>query len=172
VSDHPDFLAATEEHRWTKTLLELGEHLRKRAWALKGEWCWFVLPGGALVAMRVVPKGEHAFRKQLKVARREPLRDAEAMKKWAAECAVFRAKLNCEVGWQTTKLGGRPVADPFQPGDPTEWVTVELAPLSPSLGTCAGCGKATPHEPAYKEDLCPDCARRAGDAETAAHASR
>src|SRR5258708_12883968 len=73
MSDHPDFTAAPEEQRWIRPLAELGTFLREAAWAAKGSWIWRILPGGACVAMRVIPDGEFAFHKELRVSRRGKL---------------------------------------------------------------------------------------------------
>ncbi len=168
---HPDFTATGEDHRWTRPLHELAVRLREGAWKLKGQWAWYVLPGGARVEMRVVPDGEHAFRKELRISRSQPLPDTDAAKKWAAECKVFRAHLGCDLGWQTQTFGGRPKGEAFQDGDPTEWITRENAPLGLAQtpeNKCRRCGKPAPHQPEFKEDLCTTCAMELGNEEVAA----
>ena len=164
MTDHPDFLAADAGVRWTKPLAELGAFLREKAWKAQGAWVYRILPGGACVAMRVIDGGDDAFKRELRVSRREPLASHEAMKKWATECRVFRHHLGCENGWTTQLLGGRAIGDPFQLGDKTEWLTREDRALGrpvtdkPAL-ICVKCGRvAEPGSEKYKEILCNKCA--------------
>lgn len=91
MSEHPDFEAADEQHRWTGTLEKLGQELRNRAWNAKGQWAYVTLRGGALVAMRVIGKGDKAFHKQLRIARR----GVKTFDKFPAEVKVFQAHMGC-----------------------------------------------------------------------------
>lgn len=171
MTDHADFRAADEAVRWTKPLADLGAFLREQAWKARGGWVYRILPGGACVAMRMIGEGEDAFKRELRISRREPLASHEAMKKWAAECKVFRHHLGCETGWTTQLLGGRAIGDPFQLGDKTEWVTREDVPLRQPSETkpalkCVRCGGvAEPGSEKYKETLCNKCALEAGTRE-------
>lgn len=139
---------------------------------MKGDWAWRILPGGACVAMRVVGDGPNAFRKELRVSRREPLASDEAVRKWLKECRVFRGHLGCAVGWHTTTLGERDVQVTAVPlvGDPTSWTMLEDAPLGRTKVAaaliCARCGRvAEPGSEKYKEVLCNSCALEAGQRE-------
>ena len=174
MTDHADFLAADQEHRWTEPLPELGVFLRGAVWRAKGAWVYRILPGGACVAMRVIPEGEDAFKKELRVSRREQLQADEQLAKWSKECVVFRKHLGCDVGWHTQLIGGQsPLTAPMGYPRPTDWLTREDAalkeqPAKPAL-LCARCGKvAEPGSDTYKEVLCNACAGELGRAEAQA----
>lgn len=173
MSDHPDFVEADEQHRWTRPLVELGAMLRAAAWKAKGQWVTRVLPGGATVAMRMVEGGEDAFKREIRITRSAPLENFEQFKKWVAEIKVFRKHLDCERGWHTQTLAGGQTGDQFKPGSPAEWVTredealgrpvVEKVPL-----VCSKCGKpAEPGSDSYKDTICNKCALELGAAEQA-----
>jgi hypothetical protein len=157
MAEHADYLAAHEEHRWAKPLAELAEALRHEAYEKKGEWAWRILPGGALVAMRVPP----TFQKEIRIARRDPLKTEESLKKWLDEVRVFQKHLGAE-RWGFTEI----VARPGEPG-PIHVILREPAPLGTKGDEtkCARCGKPTPHQPQFKEDLCNSCALEIGTEE-------
>ena len=161
MTEHADFLAAEEEHRWTKPLHELSVHLRERAWALKGKWAWYVLPHGAHIGMRVIPTGQHAFKKQVRIARLTMGKPDG----FAAEVGVFMRELGLDQ-WQAADLQ----LDRNQDSDTWRgvWHAIEPGPLGLVRAKCARCGTETPHEPAYKEDLCPSCAQQLGAEDAAA----
>lgn len=153
---HPDYLAVPEEHRWGKPLPALFEHLMAQSYKRRGAWTWYVLPGGALVSMRI---NEADYHRELRIARKTaptastvaPVTD-EAIHKWRAELDVFLAK-----------FGG---PDRFEelPGDPTTTdVTYRMLFKGEKVAVaCAHCGK--PAEPGpYKEPLCTECAIKAGE---------
>lgn len=167
----PDFDAAPPGHRWTKQLAELGVRLREVAWKKKGGWAWFVLPNGACTSMRVRPPDEGggeavSFAKELRVSRRGVKNGDPALFK--AEAETFRKYLGCE-DWSEAVVTMEP--DPDLMGT---WhavaLIVELSPLgSKGPNKCARCGAPTPHEVAYKENLCNKCAKEAGDREVESH---
>ena len=159
---HPDFTAAAPEHQWTKPLAELGALLRERAWKLEGSWFWVVVPHGALVAMRVVPKGEHAFKKQLRIARK----GIKEPRGFEFEVRTFIKHLGLEAWGEPDIKVDREQDTPFYTGAAT---LLEPAALgAKTTAKCARCGKPVPHDPAFKEDLCNVCALQAGNEETAA----
>lgn len=164
MTEHPDFLAADEAHRWTKPLHELAVRLREGAWKVKGGWVYWLLPAGACVAMRVVPHGAMAFRKELRLSRRGILKQDHAL--WEAEVAIFKRHLGCE-GWARSVCVVEPEVD-----RPTTFRAVclllEPAALGATVNVCSRCGAPTPHEPAYKADLCTACALKAGQADVVA----
>ncbi len=173
MTDHADFLAADPAVRWTKPLAELAAFLREQAWKARGGWVYRILPGGACVAMRMIDGGDDAFKRELRVSRREGLETFDQFKKWVGECRVFRAHLKCESGWHTVTLAGQPQGNEFKAGLPAEWITREETALGrpvvekPPL-ICVKCGKpAEPGSETYKEILCNKCALEKGRAEQA-----
>jgi hypothetical protein len=163
---HPDFIAAPEEARWAGTLPLLAETLKHEAYAKQGDWSWRILPGGALVAMRVPP----TFRKELRVARRLRKAPTDAGEKaWHKELEVFLDQLGCK-GWGVIRDAW---ATGTTPGLTVEMVYQEPAPLggkAADVGTCARCGKAFELHPAdkvYRELLCQPCAIALGQEEAA-----
>jgi len=161
---HPEFLAAPEEHRWTKPLAELGQVLRDRAWKLEGNWVWFVVPHGALVAMRVVPKGAHAFKKQLRIARKG-MKEPQG---FAFEVRTFIKHLGLEA-WGEPHI--ELTADPDAGTTNGTATLLEPVALGAKVAKCARCGKDVQHDPAFKEDLCNVCALAAGAEEVATRAA-
>lgn len=157
---HPDFLAADEAHRWTRPLHELAVRLREGAWKLKGGWVYWLLPAGACVAMRVVPGGAEAFRKELRLSRRGIQKPDQAL--WEAEVTIFQRHLGCE-DWARSVQLEREVDTPTYRAIAS---LLEPAPLGlkakPPENVCSRCGKPTPHEPAFHADLCPKCAAELG----------
>jgi hypothetical protein len=160
---HPDFLAAPDANRWAGTLPQLAEKLKHEAYAAKGEWAWRVLPGGALVAMRVPP----TFVKELRIARRlrKPFTEKSA-KAWRTELATFVEQLGC-TGWKCTS--------DVLTGDAGEQQKVEAiyqepAPLGAksNTATCAKCGnefEPRPTDKLYREYVCNPCAFKLGSQE-------
>jgi len=166
---HPDFLAAPEEARWASSLPALAETLKHEAYAKQGDWSWRILPGGALVAMRVPP----TFQKELRIARR--LRKAFTDKSaaaWHVETKTFLEQLGCK-GWVCKRDG---LIQPTVEGQPVkiEAVYQEPAPLGgkANTGTCTRCGKdfeLHPTDGIYKNLLCQRCAIALGQEEAAAN---
>lgn len=89
---HAAFQAAPREHRWTRTLPELGRWLTREIQDAPG-WGWYVLRGGACVALRVVPG---STRRELRISRGEVPRGEDGPAKFAAECRIFLK----EFGWE------------------------------------------------------------------------
>lgn len=156
-ANHPDYELAPEMHRWGRPLAELTEVLRKGAYAAKGDWCWYVMPRGALVAMRVPP----TFRKELRIARR--LRKApteKSSKLWYDEVQVFLRELGLQSWVCTTDvLEGSPTEEGI--AAKVEVIYTEPAPLGSKAEKCAKCGEPAEKGP-YKEPICQDCATKAG----------
>jgi hypothetical protein len=173
MTDHADFVAADEGYRWTLPLTELGAFLREKAWKAKGGWVYRILPGGACVAMRMIDGGPDAFKRELRVSRREKIETFEQYRKWVGECKVFRRHLECEHGWHTLTICGREQGATFEPGHPTEWTTREDEPLRRPRAErvelkCVKCGNpAEQGSDKYKETICNKCALEAGRAEQA-----
>jgi hypothetical protein len=162
---HPEFEAADESHRWTKPLAELGQVLRDRAWKLEGGWVWFVVPHGALVAMRVVPEGGHAFKKQLRIARRG-MKDPKGFE---FEVRTFIKHLGLEAWGEPEITVDREMDTDTYSGHAS---LLEPAALGAKQAKCARCGKDVVHDAAFKEDLCTACALEKGNEETAARQQR
>jgi hypothetical protein len=160
---HPDFTAADPDHQWTKRLEDLGLWLRERSWKLQGSWAWVVLPHGALVGMRVVPKGPHAFKKQLRIARQGMVKPEG----FEVEVGVFLKHLGCEQWEGEAQVERSQDTDRYQ-GTATFLEPAALGAHAKPAGKCARCGKETVHDPAFKEDLCAVCATVAGTEDTEA----
>jgi len=163
---HPDFLGAPEELRWSGSLTKLGELLRHEAYQAQGAWAQRILPGGALVLMRVPP----TFRKELRVARRLRKAPTDAGEKaWHKELEVFLDQLGCK-DWGVIRDAW---ATGTTPGLMVEMVYQEPAPLggkAADVGTCARCGKAFelhPTDTVYRELICQPCAIALGQEEAA-----
>ncbi len=163
---HPDYLAVPEGRRWAKPLGELFAFLRAEAWKLKGAWAWRVLPHGALVSVRIIPPDEGAtamaFHTELRLARKTAPADTTGWQKWNQEIEVFLKHLTSSDGdWQETKnLREQNKAD----------VTLRFRMRGETAEPkCARCGK-TPVIQAglFREDLCRECAIKAGNADIAA----
>jgi hypothetical protein len=167
---HPDFTAAPEDNQWTLPLEHLGTALRHEAYEKKGEWAWRILPGGALVAMRLPP----TFRKELRVARR--LRRAftdQSAKAWHTELNVFLEHLGC-TGWTCLKDALAGVGPEADTQVTVEAIYQEPAPLGATKAVllCARCGQQFephPDDKLYREPICNPCAIKAGEEETAAN---
>lgn len=171
-----DFDSAPPEHRWTKPLHELAVRLREGAWKAHGKAVWWILPAGACVSMRVIESGPNAFQKELRLSRRGVQKPDPNY--WLAEVKVFRQHLGCD-DWGEAQFSAHPdgdtgcyrmvatILEPVAMRGPAP--SVSLAAHAPvGEGTCAKCGRPTPHEPAYKEDVCTACAMQAGSDETTA----
>lgn len=171
-TNHPDFDAAPEEHRWNATLPKLAEHLKHAAYEAKGDEAWVVLPGGALVAMRIE---ETTFRKQLRIARRltKPFTEKSATA-WHKERTTFLEQLGCK-DW-TCRHGALytpPDQVTKQPAK-IEALYVDPAPLGAlkAMLKCHRCGKdfePAPDDKLYRDPTCNPCAITLGAEETAAH---
>lgn len=153
------FEQAPEEHRWAGTLEELWPVLRKEAYRLAPEtppgqerWAWFVLPRGALVALRIRPD----FRKELRIARGERPDTADAKLRWEREIETFLKHFGCERWQRIDEQASRGVAVRF----------VELYSNEHAVNRarCTACGQETKSTPILSPMLCPDCvrARRGG----------
>jgi hypothetical protein len=94
---HEDYKAAPRPRRWISSLQALFMELTKRVKAqdpftkedLEADrWpVWFVLPGGAFVAMR--RRDDLDGRKELRIARRAPADTPEKQGKWESEVSTF-----------------------------------------------------------------------------------
>lgn len=91
---HPAYLKAGEQRRWGGKLAELLPALRPEAWKLgaeektaAGRWAWRVLPGGAVVSLRI--RGDMDLRRELRISRQERPETEEALGKWERELATF-----------------------------------------------------------------------------------
>lgn len=145
---HPDYAAAPADHRWHKSLAQLAVQLRDGAWEKPGAWAWFVLPHGAMVAMRALPD-QH---RELRISRRKGPDNDAAWAKWRQECRTFLRHLGCEVWTECGHLVN-------------EQGVVRALYREPGV-SCAHCGRPA-EGGAYREPLCFSCARLAGDREVA-----
>lgn len=95
---HPLYLQVSEAHRWAGPLSELLPALRPRAWKLAArcneqdraadrDWAWVVLPGGAIVGLRI--RGELGMRHEVRIARQEKPEGERATAAWEREVATF-----------------------------------------------------------------------------------
>ena len=157
---HPDFEGAPEEARWAGPLPKLFEILRHQAYELKGEEAWRILPGGALVALRIVPE---TFVKQLRIARR--LRKAFSDKSaaaWHTEIRTFLDQFGCKQ-WVCKRDG-------LIEGSVMKIETVYEEPGAlGSTGTtqliCARCFQPFtpgPNDRIYETPICNPCAMQSG----------
>ena len=165
---HPDFAAADQEHRWARSLTELGTFLREAAWKAKGSWVWRILPQGACVAMRVNPPSADRttnLRKELRLSRRGIKKPDPAL--WMAEVKTFLGYLDCAtwVGGVEVELVREPDAETYQ----VSTSFLEPAAFGAKPEFCARCGKQPAEKGPYKEALCNQCATELGTAEAAAH---
>lgn len=97
---HEDYKAAPRPRRWNSSLPSLFMELTKRTKEQErlteedleaDRWpVWFVLPGGAFVAMR--RRDDLDGRKELRLARRAPADTPEKQGKWENEVATFLKK--------------------------------------------------------------------------------
>jgi len=101
---HRDFDAAPPERRWTRTLPELWRWINRdvydRAKAGRGGWSYYVLRGGASVALRMLlpedggddaelgGSADHLLR-ELRIARSTAPAAPRGAQKFHAECLVF-----------------------------------------------------------------------------------
>lgn len=166
VSDlHQDFLDAEADHQFAGPLRQLASALRKLSWKLKGEWAWYMLPRGAMVAMRVDPR---TFKKQLRIARRSVARSS--LNRWAVEIETFLKELDCADWVQLeTHVDAAARGGEDEPVRAKVWVLYEEpAPLgSPPKPTCAECGKECEPSPTFKRHICNQCAVKLGNQEVA-----
>lgn len=168
---HPDFDATPEEYRWTGPLPQLAEHLKHGAYEAQGAEAWVVLPGGALVAMRIEPT---TFRKQLRIARRlrKPFTDKSAAA-WAVERNTFLEQLGCK-DW-TCRHGAKYTPPDQANGQPAKIEALYMEPTALGAPTaeveCSRChNKFTPSptDKVYREQVCNPCAIKLGAEEAAA----
>ena len=124
------------DRTWTGSLAELRDPLTAEAWRLQGGWAWYLMPRGALVALRVRPED---FRKEFRIARKEAPADEAAAAKWYQEVAVFAKHLGCE-GWKPTLTPGKAEVFLLEP-EPYSDVKKHKSSEVP----CADCGEPT-HE--------------------------
>lgn len=151
---HQDFLDAEADHQFAGPLRQLASTLRKLSWKAQGEWVWYMVPRGAMVAMRVNPT---TFRKELRIARREI--STKSVDRWHLEVATFLDHLDCK-HWVC-------VRDAFE-GDGEKvkaWVLYEEP--APSKPKCAECGKECEPSPTFKQHICNQCAVKLGNQEIA-----
>ena len=127
-----------------------------------GAWVYWLVPGGACVAMRLIDEGPYASRKELRLSRRGIATPDLAL--WDAEVTIFQRYLHC-VGW--TRDQREMIAEP---GAATyrAVTTVREPPAGGQPTVCARCGTPVVHEPAYAQDLCAACATALGTEEAAA----
>jgi len=151
---HPAFERAPEEHRWSGTLDELWPVLRKQAYEIAAatppgqeRWAWFVLPRGALVALRIRPD----FRKELRIARGERPDTADAKLRWEREIETFLKHFGCE-RWQR-------VDEPESRGVAARFIQLYSNEHAVGLSRCADCDRETTSTPILSPMRCPDCVR-------------
>lgn len=112
---HPLYLQVSEAHRWAGPLSELLPALRPRAWKLAArcneqdraadrDWAWVVLPGGAIVGLRI--RGELGMRHEVRIARQEKPEAERATAAWEREVATFLRHFGI------VELDGETPADP------------------------------------------------------------
>lgn len=143
---HPDFLSQSEQRRWTESLEDLWPYLRHRAFRLQGRWAWVVLPSGTLVSCRIRPD----FRKELRMARREPP-EADG---WETEVAGILERFAVGIGgWHR---------EDEEPGKGTEVRFVELFSNESAVGVarCGECRELCVSTPVLSPHRCPSCRRR------------
>jgi hypothetical protein len=160
---HPDFVATPAESQWTGPLPALFETLKHEAYKLQGEEAWRILPGGALVSMRI---NAETFKKQLRFARR--LRKAfndKGAAAWHTELRVFLEQFGCK-----TWIGkSDSLIEPTQEGESfkLEAVFEEPNPLGakPNVLICHRCKEEfapTPNDRIYEIATCNKCAMQSG----------
>lgn len=95
---HPLYLRVSEARRWNGPLSELLPVLRSEAWKLGAhstdtdreadrDWAWRVLPGGAIVGLRV--RGDLWMRREIRIARQERPEGERAAAAWEREVSTF-----------------------------------------------------------------------------------
>jgi len=150
---HPAFEQAPESHRWAGPLEELWSVLRKEAYRIAPDtpagqerWAWFVLPRGALVALRIRPD----FRKELRIARGERPETADAWLRCEREIETFLEHFGGR--WQR-------VDEQASRGVAVRFVELYSNEHAVNRARCTACGAETPSTPILSPMLCPDCAR-------------
>lgn len=161
--NHPDFDAAKPGHRWTKGLKDLAAELRHRAYQLKGETAWYILPHGALVSMRVDPK---TFTKELRLARKGTPNTDRSWAAWTRECEVFLEYLGAKT-WVLQMT--RSIPDIAEGG--VESIYREILTADKQHDKCHRCGADCEKGP-YKEATCNRCAMELGAQEAEALRNR
>jgi len=150
---HRDFLEAAPENRWKGKLDVLFSELVRRAREHRKSadevrngfgWSWVVLPGGAMVAMRV--RSDDADRLELRIARRDAPHP-EAWGKWENEVAVFLRQFCIEPLDGTTPARiptGAFYRLPSQEGKPVVTLTeLHIGEVAPGKAICARCLEKT-----------------------------
>jgi hypothetical protein len=153
-SPHPDYLSVPAERRWGKSLEDLVKHLSEAAMKRRGQWDWYVLPGGALVAMRM---NEENWHRELRIARRTAPLDPAGWGAWEREVGIF-----------LEHFGGADRFERIASVEGTADVTYRMLLRGEKAdGRCVHCGQPAEQGP-YKEAVCTRCATRLGAEEAAA----
>lgn len=131
---HPLYLQVADSHRWDRPLGDLLRTLRPRAWKLGAgatdgdreadrDWAWVVLPGGAVVGLRI--RGDLWMRWELRIARQERPEGERAEAAWEREVETF-----------LRYFGIRPL-DGQSPADPDGWWRQPVHPRDVERGVAA-----------------------------------
>src|SRR5690606_28807722 len=123
--------------------------LRSRAYRAQGEWWWYILPDGLLVAARICPD----FRKMVRFARRDPV-DAEA---WVSEVQRILGHLIVPGTWYELPV---PDEDRGDAAHIAVFLELRSNEHAPGLSRCEDCGTEIPSEPIVRPMRCETCLLR------------
>lgn len=152
---HPAYQQAGEHRRWGGRLAELLPALRPEAWKLgadektaAGRWAWRVLPGGAVVSLRI--RGDMDLRRELRISRGERPETEAARGRWEQELSTFLKHFGVTEVSKTpaTAPGGffcRLPADPKDTergGVAVRWIELRKGETSPGKALCYRCREA------------------------------
>lgn len=144
----PAYETANPTRRWDRPLDEFWPALRSRAYRAQGEWWWYILPDGLLVAARICPD----FRKMVRLARRDPV-DAEA---WVSEVQRILGHLIVPGTWYELPV---PDEDRGDAAHIAVFLELRSNEHAPGLSRCEDCGTEIPSEPIVRPMRCTDCLR-------------
>lgn len=152
---HPAYEKAGPNRRWGGRLAELLPALRPEAWKLgaeetsgAGRWAWRILPGGAVVSLRI--RGDMDLRRELRISRQERPETDEAKRRWEQELATFLKH------FELTEISKTPAPsatgyfcrldpdpeDEARGGIAVRWIELRKGETTPGKGVCYRCREA------------------------------
>lgn len=146
---YPTYEQANPTRRWDGPISDLWPALRSKAYHAQGDWWWYILPNGLLVACKIGA----GWRKIVRIARLDPV-DEDA---WKAEVQDVIAHLTVPGGWYELPVNDE---DRGEAAHVAVFLELRSNEHAPDVSKCNDCGAEIPSAPIVVPMRCETCLLR------------